>query len=182
MFDLDTFIDECLTASRADQPLLAVKEVMDRAMSTPAAVADALPPERAELAMLYASDEVTIAKVVWAPGMAIRPHDHRTWASIGIYSGGENNTFFRRQGDGITQSGGKELRPSDVCLLGDDTIHSVVNPTEQFAGAIHVYGGNFMAIQRSGFDPETLEEHPWDGPASQREFEVANAAYDAAHR
>ena len=182
MFDLDEFIEGCVTASRDDQPLLAVKEVLDRAMSAPGEVADALPPEKAELVRLFASEEVTVLKVVWAPGMAIRPHDHRTWASIGIYTGGEDNTFYRRSGGHVTPSGGTELRPKDVCLLGDDTIHGVRNPTTQFAGAIHVYGGDFFALERSGFDPETLEEHAWDGPASQREFDLANAAYEAAQR
>ena len=182
MFDLDTFIEDCLTASRADQPRLAVKEVLDRAVSTPEAVAEALPPTKAELTKLHLSGELTILKVVWAPGMSIRPHDHRTWASIGIYSGGEDNTFYRRAEGGLAESGGRSMRPGDSCLLGDDAIHKVLNPTEQFAGAIHIYGGDFFGIERSGFDPVTLEEHPYDGAASQREFEAVNAAYQAAHR
>jgi len=180
MFDLDTLLDECVAASREAQPLLAVRDVLDRVMATPRAVADALPSDRAELVPLLRSDDVTVLKVVWAPGMSIRPHDHRTWAAIGIYSGGEDNTFYRRQEGRIVESGGAELRPQDVCLLGDDTIHGVTNPTRELAGAIHVYGGDFFALERSGFDPDTLEEHPWDGPASQREFDAANAAWLAA--
>jgi predicted metal-dependent enzyme (double-stranded beta helix superfamily) len=175
MFDLDAFITDCLDANREAQRRLAVKEVLDRAVSTPGEVTAVLPPHKAELVRLYVSDELTILKVVWAPGMSIRPHDHRTWASIGIYSGGEDNAFFRREGAGLAESGGKELRPSDVCLLGDDTIHKVTNPTGEHAGAIHIYGGDFFTIERSEWDDETHVEEPYDVERTLRNFEKANA-------
>lgn len=175
MFDLDTFVADCIEASREDQPRLAVKEVLERAVATPGALVAALPPDRAELVRLHVSDELTILKVVWAPGMSIRPHDHRTWAGIGLYSGGEDNAFFRRDGDGLAETGGKELRPTDVCLLGDDTIHKVTNPTGEHAGAIHIYGGDFFAIERSEWDDETHTEQPYDVERTLRNFEQANA-------
>jgi predicted metal-dependent enzyme (double-stranded beta helix superfamily) len=178
MFDLDTFVSDCLAANTADQPRLAVKEVLDRAVSDPAAVAAALPPDRAQLTELHVSDDLTILQVVWGPGQRIRPHDHRTWATIGIYSGGEDNSFYRRADGSLAESGGRELRPRDVCLLGDDTIHAVHNPTGEFAGAIHIYGANFFEIERSEFDPETFEERPYDNTTTLRGFEEANAGLD----
>ncbi len=45
--------------------------------------------------MLYRDDDLTVLHVVWAPGMSIYPHDHRMWAVIGIYSGQEDNAFYR---------------------------------------------------------------------------------------
>ena len=176
MFDVDAFVSDCLAANAADQPRLAVKEVLDRAVSDPAAVAAALPPDRAQLTTLHADDDLTILQVVWGPGQRIKPHDHLTWATIGIYSGGEDNSFYRRAEGTLAESGGRELRPRDVCLLGDDTIHAVHNPTGEFAGAIHIYGGNFFEIERSEFDPETFEERPYDVTSTLRDFEAANAA------
>jgi hypothetical protein len=44
---------------------------------------------------------------VWAPGMSIDPHDHRTWAVIGIY-GGDFFATPRSEWDPETQ----EERPS----------------------------------------------------------------------
>jgi predicted metal-dependent enzyme (double-stranded beta helix superfamily) len=175
MFDLDTFLSDCLAANAADQPRLAVKEVLDRAVSDPAGVAAALPPDRAQLTKLHVADDLTVLQVVWGPGQRIRPHDHLTWATIGIYSGGEDNSFYRRADGGLAESGGRSLRPSDSCLLGDDTIHAVHNPTTEFAGAIHIYGGNFFEIERSEFDPETFEERPYDPETTMRDFEAANA-------
>jgi predicted metal-dependent enzyme (double-stranded beta helix superfamily) len=176
--DLDTFVADCLVANKEAQPRLAVKEVLARAVSNPSAVAAALPPARAEIERIHVSDELTIIKVVWAPGMRIRPHDHRTWACIGTYSGGEDNAFYRRAERGLTDSGGLSLQPGEVCLLGDDTIHAVHNPTAEFAGAIHIYGGNFFEIERSEWaDPHSLEE-PYDVEATLRLFEEANAPFD----
>jgi predicted metal-dependent enzyme (double-stranded beta helix superfamily) len=175
MFDLDSFVAACIAASDEREPRLALKDVVARAVSAPAAIAGALRPERAGITTLHVSPRLTILNIVWAPGMSIQPHNHNTWATIGLYSGGEDNTFFRRVEGGLTTSGGKELRPGDTTLLGDDTIHAVHNPTPEHAGAIHVYGGDFFSIDRSEWDTETLEERPYSIEATLRLFEEANA-------
>jgi predicted metal-dependent enzyme (double-stranded beta helix superfamily) len=177
MTDIDNLITDLVAARGESEPRRAVKEVLTRACARPDDMAAALPPERAEIARLHVSPELTVLKVVWAPGMTLMPHDHRMWASIGIYSGGEDNTFYRRDRNGLAESGGRELRVGDVCLLGDDTIHQVHNPTTKFAGAIHVYGGDFFETPRSEWDPETLEERPYDVTGVLRYFEEQNARF-----
>ncbi len=97
------------------------------------------------------------------------------WAAIGIYGGQEDNAFYRRTPEGVVASGGKELHEGDVALLGDDTIHSVRNPRRSHTGAIHVYGGDFFARPRSEFDPETLEEAPYDVARAMALFDAANS-------
>lgn len=175
MFDLDTFVADCITANHDAEPRGAVKEVLSRAVHDQRGVAAALPATRAEIEKLHVSPELTIIKVVWAPGMDIRPHDHRMWAAIGIYGGQEDNAFYRRTPDGIVPSGGKRLVERDVALLGDDTIHAVTNPRRAHTGAIHIYGGDFFTVPRSEFDPETLEESPYDVERTLAHFEAANA-------
>jgi predicted metal-dependent enzyme (double-stranded beta helix superfamily) len=174
MFDLDAFIADCISARNETEPLRAIKEVLARAVSTPDEVAAALPPDRAEVTGLHVSPELTILKFVWAPGMTLGPHDHRMWAAIGIYTGGEDNTFFRRSAGSIVESGGRALRPRDVCLLGDDAVHSVTNPTATHAGAIHVYGGDFFATPRSEWDGPPYREQPFDMQRVLASFEKAN--------
>ena len=34
--------------------------------------------------------DLTILNVVWTPGMAVYPQDHRMWAVIGLYGGRED--------------------------------------------------------------------------------------------
>ena len=174
MFDTDTFVARCIDAVHESEPRLAVRDVLREAVANPAAVATALPPERAEIVRLHVSPELTILKVVWAPGMSFGPHNHGMWASIGIYSGGEDNAFYRRADDTLTASGGKALRVGDVALLGDDTIHAVTNPTAEYAGAIHIYGGDFFATSRSEWRGAPYREQPYDVDYTLRYFEAAN--------
>lgn len=176
MLDIDQLIEDCTSALAEPSPHRAVKDVLARAMATPGEVEAALPTTRAELTAIHRSPELTILKVVWAPGMVIPPHDHRMWAIIGIYGGGEDNTFYRRDHGGITATGGRELRTRDTLALGDDVIHSVANPRRHdFTGSIHIYGGDYFGVPRSLWDAETLEEGPADGARLQRLFEEANA-------
>jgi predicted metal-dependent enzyme (double-stranded beta helix superfamily) len=174
VFDVDTFISDCIAARAAIEPRQAIKEVLDRAVGDGSRIADALPPEKAAISRLHVSPDLTVLKVVWAPHMSFGPHDHRMWAAIGIYTGGEDNFFFRRNGTTLVESGGRSLRPGDVCLLGDDTVHAVTNPTDRFAAAIHVYGGDFFAMPRSEWRGDPYGEQPYDVERTLAYFEAAN--------
>ncbi len=177
MFDVDTFIDDCIRAGAEDHPQLAVRDVLRRELERPTAIADALRPEKAGITRLHVSPELTVLHVVWSPGMHLGPHDHNMWAAIGIYSGGEDNAFYRRDGETLTPSGGKELRPRDIALLGDDVIHAVTNPTSELTGSIHIYGGDFFATPRSEWLGDPYREAPYDVDRVLGYFEEANRAY-----
>jgi len=180
MFDLDRFIEDCRAAVAEDPSHKAVREIVARAVSTPAEVLTALgEPKRGEVQSLYRSNELTILNVIWAPWTTIMPHDHRMWAVIGIYTGREDNIFWRRlpgaEGGRLEAAGAKALSERDAAPLGRDIIHSVTNPIPRLTGAIHVYGGDFFETARSQWDPETLLEGPYDMARTMRVFEEANA-------
>jgi predicted metal-dependent enzyme (double-stranded beta helix superfamily) len=127
----------------------SVREIVVRAVSEPAAVVAGFgAPARAEVQRLYSSPELTILNVIWGPRMTIMPHNHLMWAVIGIYTGREDNIFWRRlpdeDGGRIEAAGAKSLGERDVEPLGRDIIHTVTNPLPRFTGAIHVYGGDFL--------------------------------------
>jgi predicted metal-dependent enzyme (double-stranded beta helix superfamily) len=180
MFDLDRFIDDCRAAVREDRTHKAAREVLARANSDPAAILAALgEPAKAGVAPLYKSAELTILNVVWGRRMTIMPHDHRMWAVIGVYTGREDNIFWRRlpgeSGGQIEADGAKSLGERCAEPLGREIIHSVTNPLGRLTGAIHVYGGDFYGIERTEWDPETLLERPYDFALHRRMFEEANA-------
>jgi predicted metal-dependent enzyme (double-stranded beta helix superfamily) len=182
MFDLDQFLADCRSAVRGDEPLLAIREVLVRAVEDPRAVAATLPITRAELVPLCVEEDITVLKAVWAPHMRIRAHNHLMWAAIALYHGEEDNTFYRRDGDGITVSGGRVIETGDAALLGDDTIHAVSNPGDSFSAGIHVYGGDLMhRPDRSEWD-ETDGEVRTDFDRTLRYFAEANAALERTTR
>jgi predicted metal-dependent enzyme (double-stranded beta helix superfamily) len=175
VFDIDQLISDCQAAVHETEPRRAAKEVLERVVRRRDLVA-ALPTDRAAIVPLYAGEDVTVLHVVWAPGMRIWPHNHLMWAAIALYSGQEDNTFFRRDGDRLAQAGGRELRDGDVALLGDDTIHAVHNPRRSFTGAVHVYGGDLTTrTGRSEWDDETGVEVPYDFERTRAYFDAANA-------
>ena len=180
-FDLDRLIADCADAVNDHAPTKAVREVLERAVSEPSSVLNALgTPERGGVQKLHVSDELTLINVIWAPAMTIMPHNHNMWAAIGVYGGREDNIFWRRCKDEpnglIEAAGAKSIGPKEVRPLGDDIIHSVTNPTLGFTAAIHVYGGNFFAEERSEWDPLSLEEQPYDIDKNMALFERANKA------
>jgi predicted metal-dependent enzyme (double-stranded beta helix superfamily) len=177
MFDLDQFLIDCLAARSEAEPRQATREVLRKTMADAGSVADVMRPAEGGISLLHHEPDLTVIHVVWAPGMQLFPHDHRMWAAIGIYAGQEDNAFFRRDRGTITPSGGKELDVGDVLVLGADAVHAVANSRDRLAGAIHVYGGDFVNEPRSQFDPETLEERPFSMEAADAEFERANRAW-----
>jgi predicted metal-dependent enzyme (double-stranded beta helix superfamily) len=179
MFDLDRFIADCRDAVADDPSHKSAREVVARAVSEPAAILGGLgEPRRAGVEALYRGPDLTVLNVVWAPRMTIMPHNHLIWAVIGVYTGREDNIFWRRvPGDGgrIEAAGAKSLGERDAEPLGWDIIHSVTNPVSRLTGAIHIYGGDFFAVSRSEWDPETLHEGHYDLEKNMRLFEEANA-------
>jgi predicted metal-dependent enzyme (double-stranded beta helix superfamily) len=177
MFELERFIDDCRAARAADATHKSVREVVARAVSQPRAVLAGLgEPKRAEIQKLHHSPELTILNVVWAPHMTIYPHNHRMWAVIGIYTGREDNIYWRRlPGGKIEAAGAQALSEREAAPLGPEIIHSVTNPVPRLTGAIHVYGGDFFAAERSEWDPDTLSEQRYDSAKVMRYFEAENA-------
>jgi predicted metal-dependent enzyme (double-stranded beta helix superfamily) len=181
-FDLDQFVSDCKRAVRENAPQVAVNEILARAVSDSSSILRSLgEPKRAEMQNLYQGNDLTILNVVWAPWMTLLPHNHKMWAVIGIYTGREDNIYWRRlPGDGgrkLEAAGAKALGEKDTVQLGQDIIHSVTNPIPRLTGAIHIYGGDFFGVPRNEWDAETLLEQPCDGQKMLRRFEEANALF-----
>jgi predicted metal-dependent enzyme (double-stranded beta helix superfamily) len=166
-----------MAALKERAPQLAVQDVVRAAVSDPDGLVQALgTPSESGIKTVYRSDGLTILNVVWAPLMNIYPHDHRTWAVIGIYGGQEDNSFYRRRkGEpGLEPVNARSLSTCDVISLGEDVIHAVHNPRRKFTGAIHVYGGDFFKIERSQWDSPAAPEQPYSVDRAMRTFAEAN--------
>jgi predicted metal-dependent enzyme (double-stranded beta helix superfamily) len=179
MFDIDEFLGECRSAAADSDARGAVHALLRRTVAHPSDVADVLGRDEGGINVLYNSDDLTVLNVIWPPHMTIYPHEHRMWATIGIYGGAEANTLYRRGSEQIGPAGDRLLDTGDVFGLGADAIHSVHNPRQRFTGAIHVYGGDFVNTPRSQWDPDTLAEQPWDIEQVRRLFAQANEEWRA---
>jgi predicted metal-dependent enzyme (double-stranded beta helix superfamily) len=177
-FDLERFIADCATAAAASDPR-ALREVVTRAVADPEALIHRLgEPRRAGVQRLHHAPDLTILNLAWGPGMTLMPHDHRMAAVIGLYTGREDNIFWRRieteDGPRIEAAGARSLGSRDCMPLGRDIIHSVTNPLGKLTGAIHVYLGDFFAAERSEWEPESLVEQRYDVAKNMGLFEESN--------
>jgi predicted metal-dependent enzyme (double-stranded beta helix superfamily) len=178
-FDLDRFIEDLNHANAESEPQRAVDEVLKRTISEPVRVLKGLgEPREAGIHTLYKSDDLTVLNVIWAPLMVLLPHNHNMWASIGVYTGREDNIMWERAGSVIEAARAASLSERDVFPLPSDAVHSVTNPIRRLTGAIHVYGGDFFTPGRSEWDPETLEERPFDLDAARASFREANERFN----
>jgi len=166
MFDLDQFIVD-LRATLPERSRQPMKDVVARAVSDPAALMRVIgEPEKAGVQVLHKSPDLTVVNLLWAPRQITLPHDHAMPALIGMYTGREDNFFWRRVANPtkfqIETAGGEALGVGDVTILGHNVVHSVVNPLCKISAAIHVYLGNFFEAERSMWSAETLVEEPYD--------------------
>jgi len=183
MFNKDRFIQNCMNAAAEGQG--AIREIVIEAVSDSVGVMSEFgEPEHAGITPIYRSHDLTIINFVWAPFMSLMPHNHQMFAVVGIYSGREDNVFWRRTGTTIEAAGAKSLGVGDVTPLGRDIIHSVLNPIGKMTCAIHVYGGDFFNPDepRSEWDHETLIERPWNIDKVKILFREAEARFNATKK
>jgi len=173
--NMDNFVQDCIDANKEDESQAAVLEVLARAVNDPGRMLAAVgQPSRAGISIIHRSKTLTIFNAAWTPQMNLMPHNHLMWASIGIYTGREDNLFWRETEKDIEAFGAKALFAGDAAALPVDAIHSVTNPLLRFTGGIHIYGGDFFDTTRSQWDPETLNEEPSDGDVIRGIFEREN--------
>jgi predicted metal-dependent enzyme (double-stranded beta helix superfamily) len=171
-------IARCRAALNEHTPVLAVRDVLDELVADPSALNAAIGPvAQGGITTLHHAADLTVLRVAWTPGMALNPHEHQMWAVIGMYGGQEDNSYYRRAPSGLEAAGGRDLRAGEVLVLGDDAIHSVANSRREFAVALHVYGGDFFAADRSEWDFDTFTEQPRDLERTHRLFQEANARW-----
>ena len=188
MFQKDRFLEDCRSAVGDGQK--AVRELVLEAVADPSGIVSELgEPTKAGVYPLHDADDLTVINFVWAPCMTLLPHNHNMFAVIGIYSGREDNIFWRRIDDGdgngsgpcIEAAGAESMEPGQAATMGRDIIHSVANPIAKLTSAIHVYGGDFFnpPEPRSQWDHETLVEQPWDMDHTRAVFRQAEIRYNA---
>jgi predicted metal-dependent enzyme (double-stranded beta helix superfamily) len=165
MFDVACFIAECEAAVATDRGRDVVRDILMAAISNPAGIIAVLgEPKRAGVQALHRSPRLTILHIAWPPSFTQKPHNRLLWAEIGVYSGREDNIFWRRCASdakwSIEAIGAASLCAGSCLSLERDIIHSVTNPLDNVTAGLHVYGGDLSpAAPRSMWDAETLVEH-----------------------
>src|SRR6516165_5405198 len=119
MYTLHSLLDQ-LRPAVANSDLAAVADLVRSAIREKPLVSQVSSSQ-----LLHSEPGLTVLHTVVNPAFVSPPHDHRTWAVIGVYDGQEDNTFYslingsRR----IEQVGRRNLRQGEVLTLGIEAIH-----------------------------------------------------------
>lgn len=160
--DLDQLVADCQAALGDASPQKAMREVLQRAVSAPAALLAALPADKQSCVVVHASDDLTVMQLVNEPGFVYLPHEHGSWSACAFYAGRERNTYYRRGERGLVEASGKEYGEGDVVIMGKEVIHAIENPLRSNNAALHVFAGNPFTAPTHQWDIDTLEEAPFD--------------------
>lgn len=154
---LDAFLDDCRDAVRGGQE--ETLTVVRSALEDPEAFAAAV-MERPKPWFFVADNDLTVFCTSAGPGSASAPHDHGTWSVLGCFLGSEESWHHRRTNSGLADFGTGVLRAGEAHALPADAVHSVMNRWDTPNGVVHVYAGNFLALDRTIWDPVSLAAHP----------------------
>jgi predicted metal-dependent enzyme (double-stranded beta helix superfamily) len=155
-FSIESFATECKEAmDQAEDRRGAARECLARAIERHGAeeiieVLSAAIPAGASVGemIVHRSPTLTMLYARLPPRFQSGIHNHTVCACIGPLVGEERNTIFEKQADGTV----KEVRrlvakPGEVLELERDVIHCIENPTTETSHALHLYAGDFVAIQ-----------------------------------
>jgi predicted metal-dependent enzyme (double-stranded beta helix superfamily) len=180
MTDLDVLVAGCERAVVEDDPIGAVREVLEQALRDWWLAERFRAPEPGAR-LVHRSPSLTVLDVVWPPLVRLPPHDHLMFAAIAVYGGREDNSFFRRAGAGLEPWGARQIGDGDVVVLGDQVIHSVHNPSSStYTGAIHVYGGDLTGTAHSQWTEGDHVEGPYDFACMSRRVDRAEEQFRAS--
>ena len=129
--------------------------------------------------VFYRAPDLTLLKVCFPNGRRTPPHDHGTWATILLLSGGEKNTLYRRENGSLRKAGQATLERGSILTMRAETVHVAECLGDAPAIGLHVYGGDIFELPRRMWNPETLEEHPLDWELYERFARSASGAASA---
>jgi len=178
-FDAGLFVKSCVIAAADSEPLSAVREVVLRAVSEPAALAAAFSiplPDDDNDGVLYGAADLLVACALFPRSYSTGIHDHTVPAVIGVWSGYEDNHLFERGRDGLRALGVQRVHAGEVLVLSGDAIHDVHTPNTTHSAALHVYLGDITATRRSFWNDTESKPVQFDGEEHERLWRKAALA------
>lgn len=162
--DLEAFVQTCRDALGADDAGDRVADAMAPIVADRAAMVAEIDRRRADKpgpVIIHRSDELTVLALDVDAGFVSPIHNHTIWAVVGVFQGAEDNVFYRRTATGIEETGRGVLHEGDCLALPPDAVHRIANYGNAPMRALHAYGGDLFATQRSQWNEATGEESPF---------------------
>jgi predicted metal-dependent enzyme (double-stranded beta helix superfamily) len=122
--------------------------------------------------IVHVSPTLTLLYARLPPRIQSGIHNHTVCACIGQLRGNEVNRLYERSADGrLRETSQMTVRAGEAIALHADVIHSIENPGDEEAHALHIYSGDFGALmdRRSLWGWDDHQEKPFSFPELLRE-------------
>lgn len=146
-FDLDTLVADCRSVRPLGDAPDRIAALLRAAIAEPDALAaavsarrEAAPKSGSMAQVLLNEDDLTIYQLAFPPFLWGAPHDHASWAVIGVYAGAEAFNVYQEKDGALEVVGRQVIAAGEVAVLAPDLIHDIDNPTITVSGSIHIYG------------------------------------------
>ena len=159
-FDLQNFIGRLRNSASSEDAPVRVEALMSEAFRNPEAVRAAMPRFESDEVILFEDESLSVYYCRFDPDQQVPPHDHRTTAVIGVYDGGEVNSFYRVDGGRLIEEATVTLAPGDVLRIDADAIHTVMTSGQEACHGLHVYLARLATTDRSLYDWESGTAEP----------------------
>jgi len=182
---VDRFVDDARACLCAPDPVQAIEALVREVVSHPAGLREAI-QARCRSAVIpdfdvfWRSQTLTILHATLQPRFRNAPHDHGTWAIVGVHAGMERNVFYRRHGRNAVEDDRVDAIAPAVIVMRPGVIHAIANPLSLASCAIHVYGNDHFDASRSMWHPETMIEEPYQMERFRAWTSACRARGDAA--
>jgi len=168
MASVAELVADCLAAAQTDRPIDAVRDVLRGVIEQPVLWQQVFEREVEQtdhrgIAELHADDQLTITHVALEPGFVSGVHDHGIPALIAVYSGQEDNTFYRAAGGVPVVDRHVAVVAPDILFMAVEDIHHIENRLAETLRAVHIYFGSLPDAVRSAWNMETGERMPRGG-------------------
>jgi predicted metal-dependent enzyme (double-stranded beta helix superfamily) len=173
-FTIDGFAQACKDAmASADDPHAALGALLRTTMEQHEteellSVLDAAISPGADIGemVFHLSPELTMLFGRIPPRFQSAIHDHTVFACIGQLEGEERNLIYEEGEAGLELVRDVTLHPGEVIDLAADAIHCIENPHTTTGRALHLYGGDFKAVEerRHLWTADEHERRPFSFP------------------
>jgi predicted metal-dependent enzyme (double-stranded beta helix superfamily) len=168
MASVAELVARCLAAARTDHPIDAVRDVLQDVVARPALwqamfEREVHQTDHRGISELHEDARLTITHVALDPDFVSGVHDHGIPALIAVYSGQEDNTFYRlADGVPVADRHTAVVAP-DILFMATEDIHHIENRLAEPLRAVHIYFGSLPNAVRSAWNMETGERMPRGG-------------------
>ena len=106
---------------------------------------------------------LSLFSLVVPPGAMTPVHDHLAWGLVGVYSGNQDEEFYRPGGGRLELGRRRPLDPGDFYTLlpPRDDIHRVRTTSPETSVSIHLLANDTGCVWRHTYDEQTGEVNPF---------------------